>query len=87
MESDFSVLHRIDDPYALPGPVFTARLQCLPHYPGAVRARALAEYAARHDAPGVPGDRGPVRAGAQAGQPAQLYRAADGYAPVIEVGH
>lgn len=43
VESDFSVLHRVDDPYALPAPVFAARLGQLPHYPGAVRGRAMAE--------------------------------------------
>jgi hypothetical protein len=61
MESDFSVFHRVDDPYALPGPVFAARLNQLVHYRGAVRGRALAELeSGRSDQGAVPGRRGPV---------------------------
>jgi hypothetical protein len=66
MESDFSVFHRVDDPYALPAPVFAGRLNQLVHYQGAVRARALAELeSSQSDAGAVPG-----RGGAMPGVPA-----------------
>jgi hypothetical protein len=56
VESDFSVFHRCDDPYALPAPVFAARLGQLMHYRGAVRGRALAELESRQSDPaGAPG--------------------------------
>jgi hypothetical protein len=51
VESDFSVFHRVDDPYALPAPVFAVRLGQLMHYRGAVRGRALAELDKRQDDP------------------------------------
>jgi hypothetical protein len=45
------VFHRCDDPYALPAPVFAARLGQLMHYRGAVRGRALAELESRQSDP------------------------------------
>lgn len=62
MESDFSVFHRIDDPYSLPAPIFVARLGQLMHYRGAVRGRALAELeSSRADQAAVPGHGGSVQ--------------------------
>lgn len=91
LESDFSVFHRIDDPYSLPGPVFVARLRQLVHYRGAVRGRALAELeSSRTDPTGVPDDGRPLLGGrgmdAPTGDRAELYRPSFGMAPVIEVG-
>lgn len=91
LESDFSVFHRIDDPYSLPGPVFVARLRQLVYYRGAVRGRAQAELESRNTDPtAVPEPGRPVRSGrgmdTPTGDRAELYRPSFGYAPVIEVG-
>jgi len=41
IESDFSVLHRIEDPYQLPAPRFFSLAERLPYYEGAVRGSLL----------------------------------------------
>jgi hypothetical protein len=65
VESDFSVFHRVDDPYVLPAHLFVARLEQLIHYPGAVRARALAELERARVQDGLPGQGGSVQSDAQ----------------------
>lgn len=41
IESDFSVLHRVEDPYQLPAPRFFSRAERFPYYNGAVRGALL----------------------------------------------
>jgi hypothetical protein len=42
LESDFAVLHRVNDPLSLPGPEFFRKAARLPAYRGVMRARAEA---------------------------------------------
>lgn len=59
MESDFSVFHRVDDPYRLPSPRFFRLAERLPAYKGAVAAALAADAPpAQPVAPGSGG--GPV---------------------------
>lgn len=95
VESDFSVFHRVDDPYIMPGPLFVTYLRNLVHYRGAVRGRALAELHQQQEA--VPGHRGSVWSDDRAGDvrwvdpaaaPAHAGFAGDsasGFPPVFEV--
>jgi hypothetical protein len=46
IESDFAVLHRVDDPLSLPGPEFFRKALRLPAYRGVMRARV---ERAQHD--------------------------------------
>lgn len=62
LESDFSVFHRVDDIWALPGPVFFKRAWRLPAYRGVMRERYLAERDEEQPAR-------PTRAAAPAGRP------------------
>jgi hypothetical protein len=43
IESDFSVFHRIDDPWSMPGPKFFRFALRLPAYAGVMAARVMAE--------------------------------------------
>jgi hypothetical protein len=53
VDSDFSVLHRVDDCTALPADVFFRRAAQLPRYDGAVRRRAEFEAAQGEQLPEV----------------------------------
>ncbi len=52
LESDFSVLHRVDDPLDLPGPEFFRKAYRLPAYAGVMQARLRAEHERDNPSPG-----------------------------------
>jgi hypothetical protein len=58
IESDFAVLHRVDDPLSLPGPEFFRKASRLPAYRGVMRARVeAAQERAQHSYGGTPSSR------------------------------
>ena len=82
LESDFSAIHRVDDMYSLPGPLFFQRALRMAAYKGVMRAR-VEEQVAKEER----------RKGGRAAQPtdgrrsmAQLRtEAADAQDPTVEI--
>jgi hypothetical protein len=51
LESDFSVFHRVDDIYSMPGPRFFRLAIRLPKYKGVLQMRLMEEYEQAHPTP------------------------------------
>jgi hypothetical protein len=57
VESDFSVLHRVDDPFAMDGPRFFRLAVRLPYYQGAMHVVALGLIGEQNAVPSTEGGR------------------------------
>lgn len=92
LESDFSVLHRVDDMYGIPGPRFLRLAVRLPAYDGLMRARAESLMAATEveDAPPVsrsePAGSGGVAGNVKVIEPTREALSSSAFAGLIEMG-
>jgi hypothetical protein len=85
LESDFAVLHRVDDPLSLPGPEFFRKATRLPAYRGVMRARA--EAAQERDQRSYGGTPSPTGRGAEPVQEVPLAQVLAMHPDLIERRH